>query len=197
LQPQRERDQTFDADLLRRISGGDQESFASLYDRHNQILFGLLMRILKEGAEAEEVLQDTFLQVWQKASHYDEARGSVFAWLVTLTRSRAIDRLRSTASRRRTALEAANEPQADFLDVADTSQLAEAQYKEQCDIVRRALAEIPEEQRRVLLLAYFDGLTQSEISHRLNEPLGTVKTRMRAGASKLRDILRRKFNFTP
>lgn len=196
MQPQRERDQVFDAELLRLITGGDEVSFAALYDRHKQILFGLLLRILKDGAEAEEVLQETFLQVWQKASHYDEARGSVFAWLVTLTRSRAIDRLRATASRRRAAIEAANESPGDFLDVADTSQLAEAQYAEQCAIVRRALAEIPAEQRRVLLLAYFDGLTQSEISRQLDEPLGTVKTRMRAGAMKLREILHRKFNFT-
>ncbi len=173
-----------DTELLHAIARGDESALAALYDRYNSILLGLLLRILHSRVEAEDVLQEVFLQIWQRAANFDEARGRGFTWMVTLARSRAIDRLRSLQSRQRaddTALRDAPESVGDASD--------DALHAEHRDIVRGALAEIPEEQRRALLLAYFEGLTQSEIAARLNQPLGTVKTRMRSGMGKLRDLL--------
>ena len=130
------------------------------------------------------MLQDVFVQVWQRASSFDEARGKPFTWLVTLARSRAIDRLRALESRGRTATVATRDAIDQVSDaVADTFR------SEQSKIVREVLAQIPDEQRRTLLLAYYEGLTQTEIAQRLGEPLGTVKTRMRLGITKLRELL--------
>jgi RNA polymerase sigma-70 factor (ECF subfamily) len=176
--------QTTDSEILRAIAGGDEQALSALYDRYRLILFGLILRILHSQPEAEDVLQEVFLQVWRKASDFDEARGRPFTWLVTLARSRAIDRLRSLGSRERTAIEAARGVTDNISDAAD-----DAVKAEQGETVRRALAELPEEQRRTLVLAYFEGLTQSEIAARLNSPLGTVKTRMRSGMIKLRELL--------
>jgi RNA polymerase sigma-70 factor (ECF subfamily) len=176
-----------DGDLLRALARGDQTALASIYDRYRLILFGLVMRILHDRAEAEEVLQETFLQVWRRAGDFDEARGRAFTWLVTIARSRALDRLRASASRGRVASEAAQMPRDEVGDAAE-----DALRSEQGKVVREALAELPSEQRQTLLLAYFEGLTQTEIAARLGDPLGTVKTRMRAGMIKLREVLRDK-----
>ena len=173
-----------DGDLLRALARGDQTALASIYDRYRLILFGLVMRILHDRAEAEEVLQETFLQVWRRAGDFDEARGRAFTWLVTIARSRALDRLRASASRGRVASEAAQMPRDEVGDAAE-----DALRSEQGKVVRQALTELPSEQRQTLLLAYFEGLTQTEIAARLGDPLGTVKTRMRAGMIKLRELL--------
>jgi RNA polymerase sigma-70 factor (ECF subfamily) len=173
-----------DTELLHAVARGDESALAALYDRYNSILLGLLLRILHSRTEAEDVLQEVFIQIWQRAANFDEARGRGFTWMVTLARSRAIDRLRALQSRQRaddTAMQNAPEQLGDASD--------DAYYAEQREIVRAALAEIPEEQRRALLLAYFEGLTQSEIAARLGQPLGTVKTRMRSGMTKLRELL--------
>lgn len=146
------------------------------------------MRILKSREEAEDVLQEVFLQVWRRAGDFDERRGRAFTWLVTLTRSRAIDRLRQLGSRERLDVEAI-----DFLSDWAANPMREAARSEQRAIVAGALAELPEEQRRTLILAYFEGLTQSEIAARLSSPLGTVKTRMRSGMIKLRELLSQRF----
>lgn len=175
---------TADVETLRAIAGGDEQALAALYDRYRLILFGLIVRILHSQPEAEDVLQEVFLQVWRRASDFDEKRGRPFTWLVTLARSRAIDRLRSTSARERTADEAARATPDSISDAA-----ADAVKSEQGEIVRSALAELPEEQRRTLLLAYFEGLTQTEIAERTGIPLGTVKTRMRSGLIKLRELL--------
>ncbi len=176
-----------DAELLHAIARGDESALAALYDRYDSILLGLLLRILHSRAEAEDVLQEVFIQIWQRAANFDEARGRGFTWLVTLARSRAIDRLRSLNSRQRAADASLREVNG---SVGDASE--DAYHAEQREIVRDALAQIPEEQRRALLLAYFEGLTQSEIAARLGQPLGTVKTRMRSGMAKLRDLLDQK-----
>ena len=173
-----------DADLLRAVAQGDEESLAAIYDRYRTILFGLLFRILGNRAEAEDVLQEVFVQVWQKARDFDENRGKAFTWLVTLARSRAIDRLRSLGSRSRT-IEAATKESADAVGDA----IEDAINNERGEVVRAALKELPEEQRAALLMAYFDGFSQSEIAERTNTPLGTVKTRMRTGMTKLREVL--------
>jgi RNA polymerase sigma-70 factor, ECF subfamily len=179
-----EQAQITDVELLRGVAGGDEQSLSVLYDRYRLILFGLILRILHSRAEAEDVLQEVFLQVWRRAPDFDENRGRPFTWLVTMARSRAIDRLRSLGSRERTALEAARDVADSISDAAD-----DAVKSEQSEIVRSALRELPEDQRRTLLLAYFEGLTQSEIARRLDTPLGTVKTRMRSGMIRLRELL--------
>jgi RNA polymerase sigma-70 factor (ECF subfamily) len=176
--------QTEDIELLHAVQRGDEAALAALYDRYRSILFGLILRILHSQPEAEDVLQDVFIQVWQRASSFDETRGKPFTWLVTLARSRAIDRLRQLESRGRVATEAVRETIDRVSDaVADTFR------SEQSTIVNSAMARLPEDQRRTLLLAYFEGLTQSEIAQRTGEPLGTVKTRMRSGTLKLRELL--------
>ena len=176
-----------DADLLRAIARGDEGALAGLYDRYSAILLGLLLRILHDRQEAEDVLQEVFLQVWRRAADFDEARGRGFTWLVTVARSRAIDRLRSLDARARAAQAAGREVQDETTDATD-----DVLHSEQRAVVQAALARLPEEQRRALLLAYYEGLTQTEIAARLNQPLGTVKTRMRSGLIKLREMLREK-----
>jgi RNA polymerase sigma-70 factor (ECF subfamily) len=173
-----------DADLLRQIAGGDEVALAALYDRYKSILFSLIFRILHSQSEAEDILQDVFIQVWQKAAAFDEERGRAFTWLATLARSRAIDRLRQLGSRERTATEASRAAPEQWTDAVE-----DAIKSEQGAVVRSALAELPEEQRRTLLLAYFEGLTQTEIAEKLDAPLGTVKTRMRSGMIRLRELL--------
>jgi len=176
--------QNSDNDLLHAVARGDELALAACYDRYRLILFGLILRTLHDREEAEDVLQEVFLQVWRRAGDFDEARGRAFTWLVTIARSRAIDRLRSAGSRTRLAEEAAQVPQDEFGDAA-----VDAVKSETGSIVRKALAELPEEQQKTLFLAYFEGLTQTEIAARLGDPLGTVKTRIRSGMMKLRELL--------
>ncbi|HEX8338159.1 MAG TPA: sigma-70 family RNA polymerase sigma factor [Pyrinomonadaceae bacterium] len=188
----------FDAELLRAVAGGDEAAFARVYDRYAPILLGLMLRILRSRPEAEDVLQEVFLQVWQQARSFDPARGRAFTWLATLARSRAIDRLRAVDSRDRAALRSAEDGQqpaaaAAALGWADE----EAIRAERAEAVRAALAELPEEQRQVLVLAYLDGMSQSEIAAAKNQPLGTVKTRTRTGLKKLSDALRARLGGQP
>lgn len=182
-----EQAQTSDVELLNAIARGDEQALAVLYDRYKSILFGLILRILHSRAESEDVLQEVFLQVWKRAADFDETRGRPFTWLVTVARSRAIDRLRSRESRERVASEAAHAAPEAVSDAVE-----DAIKSEEGAVVRDALAKLPDEQRRTLLLAYFEGLTQTEIAARLGAPLGTVKTRMRSGMTRLRELLREK-----
>jgi RNA polymerase sigma-70 factor (ECF subfamily) len=173
---------TSDNELLRAVARGEESALAEVYDRYRLILFGLIVRIVHSREEAEDVLQEVFLQIWRRAADFDEGRGRAFTWLVTVARSRALDRLRSLGSRARLA-EAAPPPE----QIGDAA--ADAFHSEQAEVVRRALARIPIDQRQALFLGFFEGLTQSEIAARLGAPLGTVKTRMRAGMTKLRELL--------
>ena len=173
-----------DVALLEAIAARDEVALGQLYDRYRAILFGLLMRILNNREEAEDVLQEVFLQVWRKAADFDESRGRPFTWLVTLARSRGIDRLRTLAARERVAEAGAREPSEEVSDAA-----TDAFKSEQRGLVSDALAKLPDEQKRPIMLAYFEGLTQSEIATSLGAPLGTVKTRMRTGMIRLRELL--------
>jgi RNA polymerase sigma-70 factor, ECF subfamily len=179
-----EQAQLTDVEVLQAVARGDEQALGQIYDRYRVILFGLLVRILSSREEAEDVLQDVFLQVWRRAGDFDENRGRPFTWLVTLARSRAIDRLRSRAARERLAVASAQDSSEEISDAAN-----DAFKSEQRNLVANALAQLPDEQKRTLMLAYFDGLTQSEIADRLGAPLGTVKTRMRSGMTKLRELL--------
>jgi RNA polymerase sigma-70 factor (ECF subfamily) len=186
-----------EAALIRRVAEGDESAFASVYDRYSAILFGLLLRILHSRAESEDVLQEVFLQVWQQARSFDAARGRPFTWLVTLARSRAIDRLRSLGSRERAALRSAEEATHATLATQEEASDDAAIRAERAAVVRGALAELPEEQRQVLLLAYLEGMSQSEIAAARGQPLGTVKTRTRAGLKKLSEMLRAELGECP
>src|SRR6185295_10875948 len=141
-----------DVELLHAVARGDEAALARLYDAYRVILFGLLVRILNSREEAEDILQDVFIQVWRRAKDFDEKRGRPFTWLVTLARSRAIDRLRQLGARQRLATGAAQE-QTEPISDALSDTIKAAQQK----TVRQALAELPEEQRNTLVLAYFEG----------------------------------------
>lgn len=175
-----------DADLIRAIQRGDEGALAALYDRYGAILFGLVVRIVNSRPEAEDVLQQVFMQVWNRAADFDETRGKAFSWLVTLARSRSIDRIRSLGVRAR-AVETANQAEAKMAFPTGEAAVLQAERRE---MIRGVLGELPVDQREVLILAYFEGLTQVEIAERLNAPLGTIKTRMRTGLTKLRDALK-------
>jgi RNA polymerase sigma-70 factor (ECF subfamily) len=176
-----------DAALMVRVAARDADALAEIYDRHAARLLGLARRILGEGGEGEEVLQEVFLFAWRAASSYDPSRGAVLTWLLIATRSRSIDRLRARQSGSRPpaqSLEDAGDPPARD-DVEGAS--ADRQWEAIC---RGAVRELPGDQRQVLELAYFEGLTQQEIADRTSTPLGTVKTRARLGLMKLRERLR-------
>jgi RNA polymerase sigma-70 factor (ECF subfamily) len=174
------------AALLAAIAAGDRDAFSRFYDLTAPMAFGLIRRMLRDPEAAAEVLQEVFWQVWQDASRYDPARGTPEAWLVMRAKTRAIDRLRSIRRRDRTFVAPVDESVAQrSSDQAPNP----AVVAEDRGLIQTALAQLPEAQRRVIELAFFEGLTQSEIAARLGEPLGTVKTRARLGLDRLRAAL--------
>jgi len=177
-----------DERLLDRVRHGDQDALASLYDRHIRRLYSLAARITPRDADAEEVVQDVFVRVWTLASTYDARRGSVAAWLLVMTRSRALDRLRAQRARP-DAGEAPAAPAMEAATAVDDSAEHRLIDAEQAAGVRAALASLTAPQREAIELAYYGGLTHSELAARLQEPLGTVKTRVRSALMKLRDAL--------
>jgi len=170
--------------LLDRVAKGDQCAVGELYDLHSRLLFGLLVRILAERAEAEEVLQEVFVQAWKRAHTYDPSRGTPAGWLCGIARNRAIDRLRTRARGART-LEGVTAP------LPPETPEAVASGNERHRNVHRALNSLPAEQRDLIERAYFNGATQSEMALDLGLPLGTVKTRVRTGLQTLRRVLDR------
>ena len=178
-----------DPNLLALVAKGDQQAFSQLYDHSSTLLFTLAVRILGNREEAAELLQDVYLEVWRKVSRYDVGRGTPVAWLITLTKSRAIDRLRARAAR---GYRATNSLEAETaMQVADPSPSPlETQANQELRLaVGTAVAGLPQAQQQALELAYYEGLSHAEIAQRLNQPLGTVKTRIKLGMSKLRDGL--------
>lgn len=175
--------------LLPAVARGDVSAFEALYDRYASTIYALLLRILCNADDAQEVLQETFVKAWTSAKMFDAVRGSEVAWLISIARSRGIDRLRSRKVRVEREDEAGREISihASFAD--RNSGADHAIQSEERIAVRGALAELPEAQRIALELAYFEGLSQSQIAERLGQPLGTVKTRMQLGMRKLRDRL--------
>lgn len=175
--------------LLPAVARGDVSAFETLYDRYASTIYGLLLRILGNADDAQEVLQETFVKAWSSARMFDSVRGSEVAWLVSIARSRGIDRLRSRRLRSDRENDAGREVAVHSSFIEARTGVDDAIHSEERLAVRGALAELPEAQRVALELAYFEGLSQSEIAARLNEPLGTVKTRMQLGMKKLRDRL--------
>jgi len=176
--------------LLPAVAHGDLTAFEQLYDRHSSALYALLLRILANPDDAQEVLQETFVKAWTNAKMFDAVRGSDVAWLISIARSRGIDRLRSRRIRGDREDEAGRELSSSFGFVEKRTGADDAIQSEERRAVRSALAELPEAQRTALSLAYFEGLSQSEISEKLGEPLGTIKTRMQLGMKKLRESLK-------
>ena len=171
--------------LIAEIARRDRDAFARFYDLHATLVHTLALRVLRERGDAEEVVQDVFVQVWRQAETYSTDRGTPEAWLITMTRSRSIDKLRSRRRRDEMVRPVENPDRLPGLAV-QASPAGEAEARA---TLGGALGELPPAQRSVLQLAYFDGLTQSEIAVRLGEPLGTVKTRMRSGLERLRGVL--------
>ena len=173
--------------LLRRIAEGDQQAFSQFYDQFSGVLFSLAVRILNDPKEAEDVLQEVFLQIWGKASIFDSRMGKPLGWVMTLARHKAIDRLRASQRRHRLMEEAT----AEFQPLANGRAHApeKMQADEKAARVRSVLTALPMEQRQAIELAFFGGLTQIEISEKLKQPLGTIKARIRRGMLKLREML--------
>ena len=176
------------ASLLAAMARGDKAALARLYDLLAKPLYSLALRVLNDASEAQDIVQDVFLQMWHKAATYETARGSVFAWAATLTRNRAIDRIRMR--RRRAELLAESAPDLQPAAVESDRDSAGALWlREKAGAVRTALASLAPDQQKAIELAFFSGLTQQEIAARLNEPLGTIKARIRRGLLKLRETL--------
>ena len=172
--------------LIARVAQGEEDALAALYDTTVCSVLALIRKVLVDPAEAEEATLDVYLQVWRRAGDFSPDRGSAAAWLLTIARTRAIDRLRTRLARRRREA-----PIDEGLDLpsAEPDPFDVTAAAEQRRIVARAVGSLPREQRRAISLAYYGGLTHLEIAERLGEPLGTVKTRIRLGMTKLRVAL--------
>ena len=177
--------------LVRAMAQGDADAMAHLYDRWSASLFGLALRITREKADAEEVIVDCFAQAWREAARFEADRGSVGAWLATIARSRALDLLRASGRRQRLvdSAQATSHDEPVGMGAHFASPSAQVEHDERSRRVRDALDTLPTAQRTALELAYFEGLSHTEIADRLAEPLGTVKTRVRLGLRKLRELL--------
>jgi RNA polymerase sigma-70 factor, ECF subfamily len=176
-----------DFELFRLIGSRDRAAFAEFYDRHATRLYSVAQRILNDATEAQDVVQDVFMQIWEKAGQFDARLGQPSFWVVTLVRNKAIDRIR--ASQRRAKL--ADDAGAEAALAAGTAEPPHESLhgREKAGLIRSALVELPADQRHAIELAFFSGLTQHEISAQLSEPLGTIKARIRRGLLKLRDQL--------
>lgn len=175
-----------DLDLLREIAAGSGDALGLFYDRNASVALGLLCRMLGDRNEAEEVLQEVFLQVWRDARRYDPERSSPRGWLLLIARSRALDRHRATVARRRREEESAQT--AGTLAVAPLGTRRLEHGESRCRI-GSALDRLPPEQRRVIELSFYEGLTQTQIAETLNAPLGTIKSRALLAMRKLRQML--------
>ncbi len=184
------RDNTLDdLSLMRAIGARDQGAFQALYDRHSNLIFALCLKVLKSRADAEDLLVDVFWELWEKSGRYDQTRGSPRTYLLTMARSRAIDRLRTR--RNPTADLDLSEPAAS--SAATDNPLASAISDENRDAVRQAIDRLDPDQRRAIECAYYEGLSHSEIADKLDKPLGTVKTYIRQGLIHLRELVRTQY----
>jgi RNA polymerase sigma-70 factor (ECF subfamily) len=174
--------------LMQRTGQGDRGSFQQLYERFSGVLFSTALNVLNNQEAAEDVLQDVFVAIWEKAPLYDSGRGKPLTWAVTLTRYKAIDRLRS--QRRKGLLHDRIEQESKIIEVnAGCSSLDEVDAAEKSRIVREAMLHLSPAQREAIEMAFFGGQTQAEIAEKLGQPLGTVKARIRRGMMKLKQVL--------
>lgn len=177
-----------DLALMRRIAERDSAAMRTLYDRHAGLVYAIALKMLKNRDDAEELVADVYWELWDKASRYDQTRSAPSTYIVTLARSRAIDRLRRRAGKGMVSLDASTAPQSPS---AEPNPLQVSEFSEQAQLVRQALAELEPNQREAIESAYYDGLSQSEIADKLHKPLGTIKTYIRQGLIRLRETLRK------
>jgi len=182
-----------DRAMIARVGAGDQSAFGALYDRLSGPLYSLALKMLGDASDAQDALQEVFVQIWSRARTYDPEKSSVFSWAVLLTRSRAIDRLRARGRRLRVVVE--SKPDEARVAEATNASMVEsaadtAEKSDEAARVRYVLNNLPSEQRQAIDLAFFGHLTHHEIASQLGEPLGTVKARIRRGLLKLREQLR-------
>lgn len=173
------------------VQAGDKKSLGKLYNRYNRILFGMIYKVLRNREESEDLLQEVFVQAWEKAEQYDPTRGTVYSFLVTMTRNKAIDRTRSKAYKNSRKDDHVINDDDFSLNLSHNSPNPEEDMElhERAVKVREALGSLNKKEREVLYISYFHGLSQTEISDKINIPLGTVKYRMRQGMIKLREML--------
>jgi RNA polymerase sigma-70 factor, ECF subfamily len=189
LLPKQNGEAALDASLVQQLLQSDMRAFEQIYDRHNRLVYGLVYRIVQQAGTAEEVVQDVFLQLWRNAARYDASRGPFLPWLLTMARHRALDTLRLKSERQRR-----REDQTEELPGG----CAAPQFEKQLDEKRRAvqvrelLTSLQPQQKRAIELAYFEGLSHTEIAATLKEPLGTVKSWIRNGLMRLREGLQEK-----
>jgi RNA polymerase sigma-70 factor (ECF subfamily) len=177
-----------DSALVRAMAAGDDRALGTLYDKWHAVVHGVVARVLRQPDDIEDVVEETFWQAWRQASRFDPTRGAVQTWLLTIARSRALDRVRSLRRRREEPLEGEDGESATQV-AAPSDPGLDAEASERRRIVTAALSGLPTEQREALELGYYGGLSQSEIAERTGQPLGTVKTRMRLAMQKLRSQL--------
>lgn len=175
--------------LVALLQQGDSSALGELYDRRGKAVFGFALHLLRDQAKAEEVTQEVFLNVWQKARTYDPSRGGFSTWLMTMVHHRAIDELRRNQRQRASLEQSAQDALVQINTSSSDSPADSAERAQDAEAVRKALEALPAEQSSVVTLAYYQGLSQSEIAARLQQPLGTVKTRMRLALQKLRIAL--------
>lgn len=175
-------------ELIRRIGTGDRQSFEEFYSRFSGLIYSTALRVLANESDAQDVAQDVLFMIWEKAPMYDPARGKPLTWAITMTRNKAIDRLRSQQRRSRLGEDVKRETSDDAF-VSRREPVDDIENAEQGQIIRSAVMKLNKEQREAIEMAYFKGLTQQEIASRLDEPLGTVKARIRRGMLRLKKIV--------
>jgi RNA polymerase sigma-70 factor (ECF subfamily) len=178
-----------DQALLERIADGDSRALDALYDRYARVVYGVALRILGESEPAEEVVQETFWRVWRRARTFQSGRGKVAAWIFGIAHNLSVDELRRQRSRPRSVYDTEETPVLRDREDSRMDVVADALDNERGRLIDAALQQISTDQREAIELAYFGGLSQSEIAERLHSPIGTIKTRIRLGLRKLRDLL--------
>lgn len=175
------------AELLRRIAAQDRDALNEFYDQTARPLFSIACRMLGNAADAEEVIQDVFVQIWTKAGKFDAEKGQPFHWVLALTRNRCIDGLRARQRRSRIMVDMAGETERD--QAIELAPVDAPLMEDDNAVIRSVLNNLPKDQRQAIEMAFFGGLTHQEIAESLNEPLGTIKARIRRGMLKLREAL--------
>ena len=174
-----------DPELVQRLQRRDPQALGELYDRYGRVVFSLIVRIVRDGATAEDLVQETFLRVWNRVQGFDAERGAIAPWLLAVARNRAIDYLRSVAGRERNALE--------FDETDHPALYVDMEHdiltSDKARVIKGAIEKLNANQRQVIELAYFEGLSQTEMAERMGQPLGTVKTWVRTALKNLRDEL--------
>lgn len=186
---ERARLNALDIQLMQKVAAGDRAAFSQLYDRLSRPLYATALQIVRDAGEAEDIIQEVFLFLWDKARSFDSARGNLFSWTVTLTRNRAIDRIRKRQRRSEILDQSIPDDHGYTASAEETDASIGLETQENARAVRKAVSTLPADQQIALKLAFFSGLTQQEISDQLQAPLGTVKARIRRGLLKLREQL--------